>query len=81
MADNDQAMFIVDADGVAHRAQRRESGDDRTEPAGRAAPAEEMAPFIGPRAEPFCAACTASTTPDSAGELLSVNGIGHVMYG
>lgn len=81
MADDDQAMFTVDADGVAYRAQRQDSGGCHSEPTGRAAPAGETASFIGPRSEPFCSTCTASTTPDSAGELFSVNGIGHVLYG
>jgi hypothetical protein len=81
MRDDDQAIFIVGADGVAYRSRHQDSGGYQGEPAGRAAPAEETAPSDGPRSEPFCSSCTASTTPDSAGELVSVNGIGHVLYG
>lgn len=78
--DDDQARFTVDADGVAYQTQHQDSGGGQGG-AGRTAPAEETAPFNGPRSEPFCSTCTASTTSDSAGELFSVNGIGHVLYG
>jgi hypothetical protein len=71
---------MVDACGVVYRV-RPDLGSNYTEPHSRDARTERATSLNESRSGPFCYTCTASTTSKSAGDLLTVNGSGHMLYG